>query len=119
MSHLVTIATKVRDPATIAAACRRLDLPEPVHGTAQLFQGAATGWLLQLPGWTFPAVVDIENGSIAFDVFEGAWGDLGHLDRFLQAYAVERAIREARSKGLQYSEQSLADGSIKLEIREA
>ena len=34
MSHIVTIRTEVRDPAAVAAACRRLGLPEPVHGTA-------------------------------------------------------------------------------------
>jgi hypothetical protein len=35
MSHIVTIATEVRDPDAVAAACRRLGLPEPVPGTAE------------------------------------------------------------------------------------
>ena len=39
------------------------------------------------------------------------------LDRFLQAYAVEKARIEARKKGHAVTEQSLADGSIKLTIR--
>ena len=43
MSHIVTIKTEVRDPAAVAAACLRLGLPEPVHGTAKLFDGEATG----------------------------------------------------------------------------
>ena len=38
MSHIVSIQTEVRDPAAVAAACRRLGLPEPVHGTARLFE---------------------------------------------------------------------------------
>ena len=46
-----------------------------------------------------------------------AWGDQAHLDRFLQLYAVEKARIEARKKGHQVIEQSLADGSIKLTIR--
>ena len=37
MSHIVSVKTEVRDPVAIAAACRRLGLPEPVHGTAKLF----------------------------------------------------------------------------------
>jgi hypothetical protein len=37
MSHVVTIQTRLRDPAAIRAACRRLELPAPVHGTAKLF----------------------------------------------------------------------------------
>ena len=38
LSHIVTIKTEVRDPAAVAAACRRLALPEPVQGTAKLFR---------------------------------------------------------------------------------
>jgi hypothetical protein len=50
MSHIVTIATEVRDPDAVVAACRRLGLPEPVQGTASLFEGQATGLLVRLPG---------------------------------------------------------------------
>lgn len=51
MSHIVTIQTKVHDPAAVAAACQRLQLPAPVQGEAQLFSGPATGLLVHLPGW--------------------------------------------------------------------
>jgi hypothetical protein len=37
LSHIVTIKTEVRDQAAVEAACRRLALPEPVQGTAQLY----------------------------------------------------------------------------------
>jgi hypothetical protein len=39
MSHIVTIQTKVHDPAAVSAACQRLGLPAPTQGTAQLFSG--------------------------------------------------------------------------------
>ena len=39
MSPIVTIRTRVRDRAAVAAARRRLDLPAPARGTAQLFGG--------------------------------------------------------------------------------
>ena len=58
MSHIVEIKTEVRDPVAIAAACRRLALPEPVQGTASLFEAEATGLLVQLPGWLYPIVID-------------------------------------------------------------
>lgn len=51
MSHIVTINTKVTDAVAIAAACKRLGLAAPAHGTAKLYSGEATGLLLQLPGW--------------------------------------------------------------------
>ena len=117
MSHIVQIQTQVRDPAAVHAACRRLGLPEPVHGTAQLFSGEATGLLVKLPDWLYPAVVHLETGQIQFDNFGGAWGRQEHLDAFLQRYALEKASLEARKRGHSVVEQALADGSIKLSIR--
>ncbi|HEX4590645.1 MAG TPA: hypothetical protein VH120_11985 [Gemmataceae bacterium] len=118
MSHIVTIATKVRDPAAVAAAAARMNLPAPAAGTARLFGGEATGLLVRLPGWTYPAVVDLESGDVRFDNFEGHWGDRAHLNRFLQLYAVEKAKLEAKSRGYPVTEQALEDGGIKLQVVE-
>lgn len=73
MSHIVSIKTKVHDPAAINAACHRLKLPEAVQGTAKLFSGEATGLLVRLPEWTYPAVIDTQSGEIRYDNYEGAW----------------------------------------------
>jgi hypothetical protein len=89
-----------------------------VQGTAELYSGKATGLIVQLPGWEYPAVIDVVTGDVRYDNFEGAWGEQKHLDRFLQAYTVERARLEARKKGYGVSEQVLQDGSIKLTIME-
>jgi hypothetical protein len=119
MSHIVTIQTRVHDPAAIERACGRLGLPRPVPGTATLFSGEVTGILVRLPDWMYPVVIDPAAGTIAYDNFEGAWGAQEHLDRFLQLYAVERAKLEARKKGFAVAEQPLQDGSIRLQILEA
>ena len=47
------------------------------------------------------------------------WGDPKELDRFLQAYAVEKTKLEARKKGHAVSEQLLQDGSIRVQIATA
>lgn len=73
MSHIVVIQTKVHDRAAISAACRRLGVSEPVEGTARLFSGEATGLLLQLPGWTYPAVIDPLTGAVRYDNYGGVW----------------------------------------------
>ena len=117
MSHIVIVETQLRDHAAVSAACRRLDLPPPMSGTAQLFSDQASGLIINLPGWTYPIVVDTTSGQVHFDNYNGAWGDQAQLDRFLQIYAVEKARIEARKKGHQVTEQSLADGSIRLTIR--
>ncbi|HEX4591791.1 MAG TPA: hypothetical protein VH120_17775 [Gemmataceae bacterium] len=118
MSHIVTIQTKVRDPAAVAAACRRMSLPAPAAGTAMLFGGEVSGLLVQLPGWTYPAVVDLASGEVKFDNFGGHWGDRAHLDRFLQLYAVELVKLQARAQGYPVTEQALEDGGIKLQVIE-
>ena len=98
------------------AACRRLGLPEPQQGTARLFSGEAAGLLVRLPGWRYPAVVQTETGRVAYDNFDGVWGDEAHLGRFLQAYAIEKATIEARRQGHAVTEQALPDGLIRLTI---
>lgn len=118
MSHIVTIATQVKDPTAVVAACRRMGLAEPVSGTASLYSGEATGLLVQLPGWEYPAVIDAASGAIQYDNYAGRWGDPAQLHRFLQAYAVEKVRLEARHKNMQVHEQTLQDGSIKLQIVE-
>jgi hypothetical protein len=116
VSHVVEIRTEVRDPAAAAAACRRLGLPEPVHGSTRLFSGEATGLLVRLPGWLYPAVLDVATGRARYDNFEGNWGDPAQLGLFFQTYALEKAKIEARKRGYAATEQTLADGSIRLTI---
>jgi hypothetical protein len=118
MSHVVTIQTKLHDAHAVASACQRLRLIGPVHGTAQLYSGEATGLIVHLPGWHYPVVIDTLTGVIRYDNFQGYWGETQHLDRFLQTYAVEKATLECRKKGYAVSEQTLQDGSIKLQITE-
>ncbi len=118
MSHIVNLKTRVTDNPSIAAACQRLSLAPPTQGTAHLFSGEAKGTIVQLPGWQYPVAIDTATGDIHFDNYEGAWGAQAELDKFLQAYAIERCRLEARKKGLAVSEQALTDGSIKLRIQE-
>ena len=72
-----------------------------------------------LPDWTYPVVCDVTTGELKFDNFKGQWGDQKELDRFLQAYAVEKSRLECRRRGHTLTEQELADGSIKLTIQVA
>jgi hypothetical protein len=116
MSHIVTVHTQVRDPAAIELACRRLQLPSPVHGEARLFATPATGWQVQLPDWKYPVVCATETGQLLYDNNHGRWGDPVQLNRFLQGYAVEKALLTARQHGYSAWERALADGSIQVSI---
>ena len=118
MSHLVVIETRVHDAAALTAACRRLGLAEPVHGDVRFFSGDATGLSVKLPGWQYPAVIDLGSGVVQYDNYEGRWGEPAELGRLLQMYAVEKTTQEARRKGYTLHEQHLPDGSIQLQLRE-
>lgn len=117
MSHVVQIQTQVRDAEAVRLACRRLGLAEPVQGTTRLFSSEVSGLAVQLPGWKYPAVCQLDNGQVQFDNFQEHWGKQQELARFLQSYTVEKTKLEARRKGHTVSEQQLQDGSIKLTIQ--
>ena len=117
MSHIVSIKTKLLDANEVNAACRRLGLEAPVTGTAELFSAQASGLIVKLPGWHYPAVIDTATGEVQFDNYNGHWGKQQELDKLLQAYAVEKARAEARRLGNTITEQTLTDGSIKLTIQ--
>ena len=116
MSHIVEIATQVRDEQAVRAACVRLQLASPEHKQARLFSTTATGLCVQLPGWNYPVVCELSTGSLKFDNYNGAWGRQEELNRFLQAYSVEKCRLEARKKGHRVSECKLEDGSIKVTV---
>ncbi len=42
---------------------RAPELAGPVQGTARLYSGEATGLIVTLPGWTYPAVIDTQTGE--------------------------------------------------------
>ena len=116
MSHVVQIQTQVRSPAAVRAGCGRLKLPEPQVEKVRLFSETVSGLAVRLPEWRYPVVFNTDTGETKFDNYQGHWGDQKHLDRFLQAYAVEAAKIEARRQGHSVTEQPLADGSIKLTV---
>ena len=117
MSHVVEIKTEVRDEQAVKAACVRLQLPTPEHKTVRLFNATATGLCVQLPGWQYPVVANLQTGQLQYDNYQGHWGEQKHLHSLLQAYAVEKAKIEARKKGHSVSETRLQDGSIRVTIR--
>lgn len=116
MSHIVQIKTEVRDANAVRAGCNRLSLESPVVGTFKLFSQTVSGLGVQLRDWRYPVVCDLPSGNVQYDNFQGHWGDPNRLDEFMQAYAVERAKIEARKQGHSVTEQTLADGSIKVTV---
>jgi hypothetical protein len=116
LSHIVEIKTEIRDEQAIRAACVRLQLAAPENKTVRLFNATVTGWAVQLPGWNYPVVCETHSGAVKYDNYGGHWGRQEELNKFLQAYAVEKARIEARRKGHRVSECKLEDGSIRITV---
>ena len=117
LSHIVEIKTEVKDEAAVKAACVRLQVPTPEHKTVRLFNATATGLCVQLSGWSYPVVCNLQTGQVQYDNYNGHWGEQKQLNAFLQAYAVEKAKIEARKKGHSVSETPLQDGSIRVTVK--
>jgi hypothetical protein len=113
MSHIVTIATEMRDPDVLPAACDRLGLPPPEAGEVRFLSGRAVGTKVRLPGWQYPVVIEAD-GTLRYDNYGGQWGDPGQLDRLRQAYAVEKVVREAQRERYRVRESPQRDGSVRL-----
>jgi hypothetical protein len=115
--HGATHGSLVRDAGGVRAACDRLRLEPPVEGKTKLFSGEVEGLAVRLRDWRYPVVFQTRTGEAKYDNFNGRWGEQARLDEFFQAYAVETTKIEARRKGHSVTEQSLADGSIKLTVQ--
>ena len=116
MSHVVTIETKLKDPAALSAACTRLRLPEPKAETVKFFDGSEhAGLAVRPPGFVYPIVVQ-EDGTTLSDTYGGRWGDDAFLGRLKQAYAVEAAKLQAKARGHRCTETTLPDGGVKLTV---
>ena len=116
MSHVVTIETKLTDPAAIQAACARLDLPEPKPETVKFFDGSShAGLAVRPPGFVYPVLVQAD-GAVRCDTYRGRWGDDKFLGRLKQAYAVEAAKLQANARGHRISETALPNGGVKLTV---
>ena len=116
MSHVVTIETKLRDPAALSAACARLRLPEPKTETVKFFDGSEhEGLAVRPPGFVYPIVVRTDGTTLS-DTYNGRWGDDAFLGRLKQAYAVEAAKLQAKTRGHRIAEIALPDGGVKLTV---
>lgn len=118
MSHTVTVKADVKSKQAIAAACQRLGLAAPVEGKHTLYQRSETidGVAVQLPNWQYPVVFNTETGAVAYDNYNGHWGNMAEYEKFMQAYAVCRATQEASLQGYMTTEETLPDGSIRITV---
>lgn len=109
MSHTVTVRVEYRDLDALAAAVVTLGGKVLGQAAHRLYEGSVYGWGAQLPGWRYPIVLG-EDGVLAYDDYEGRWGDVQALTRLRERYAIEAARRAAEAQG--WIAQDQPDGSL-------
>ena len=122
MSHFTTIQTQIKDIAALRDTCTELGLPLVADTVARGYGGQRQlgQFVIQLKGPYDIAVNRQTDGS--YGLTTDWWN--GHVERevgsnygrLLQLYAVHKATREAKKRGLTVQRTRRTDGSIKLTL---
>lgn len=105
MSHIVTVATMIKDARAVQRACQVLKLAPAVHGTFKVFTRDVEGLGFKLPNWNYPVVADLATGQLQYDNYKGQWGNIAELDKFQQRYSLEAAKIIAEENGQTYGQE--------------
>ena len=119
MSHFVTIKTQIKDIEALKAACAELGFAFEQDAQARGIDTEQRGqYVIRLKGPCDIVVQRQPDGT--FGLSTDWWGgyvekEVGkNYGRLLQLYAVHKAAREARKRGLTIQRRPLSNGSIKL-----
>ena len=116
MSHVATVELEMRDIPALLGVCEKLGFKVELGRTVKFFDGTKVkGTAVQLPGWNYPVVVT--DTKVAFDNYQGAWGDLKDLNKLKQGYATEVTRNQAKRLGFRIQhERLMEDGTVKLTL---
>ena len=110
MSHTLNIKTEIRDLSALQLACDKLGY-KTLAGDFKLYASEESGTGVYLPGWSYPVVIK-DGGEIAYDNFDGKWGEIDKLNELVAHYGLEKAKIEARKKGYSLSERVIQEGQV-------
>lgn len=98
-SHTVTVKVEYRDLDALRRAIETMGGDWIGNGTHALYSNhTATGVGFNLPGWKFPLVLQAD-GSLAFDNFNGHWGNPAQLEQLKTSYIMAVCERSAMEQG--------------------
>lgn len=114
MSHTTEVQTEIKDVAALEQACSIIGAGFLGHGTFSLYGSNETGIGVQLPGWSYPIVIDIEKGTIKQDNYNGRWGSYSELNKLTQRYAAEKIKSSLKRQQKRFTETVTTDGNIEI-----
>lgn len=114
MSHTYNIRTEIRDRIALEAACEKLGIKVLDGQTHHLYGGTEKGIGIKIPGWNYPVVVK-DNGTLAYDDYNGSWGNKQDLTKLTAYYGLEKSKIEAEAEGYTV-EESFNEKTQELEL---
>lgn len=121
MSHKTEVKTQFTNLEAIKKTCEELGFRFEETKHVQLFQSGPEGSIntvaaVHIPGWRYPVAIR-EDGTAAYDNYEGRWGEEAQLDKFRQKYAENVTLQHAERSGYRvlYRGTTL-DGKLQLRL---
>lgn len=108
-SHTTKVAIEIRSREALAAAVLAMGGSVLGYGTHKLYSSTETGFAVQLPGWRYPVIAK-DVGGLAYDNYNGSWGNAADLTKLTGRYAIEAARAAANGQG--WMSQDAADGGL-------
>jgi len=102
MSHTATMDLKMVNKKAVLNTAKNLGLRTHV-GVNKLFSTKEEGIGVYLEGWRYPIVIR-EDGTVAYDNYNGNWGKIEELEKFRNRYTREVAEITARKRGYKIQE---------------
>lgn len=112
--HTIEVDLDLGDVTAFNRACQRVNAEFLPTQTVKLYETKHIGHAARLQGWMYPIVYDQDQQKTFFDNYNGAWGDPQELDRFMQAYAVEKTLLTAQEQGHVAQVRNVEGGGIQV-----
>jgi len=110
----MNIQLEITDITTLLDACECLNLQVVEKGIHHLFASEEEGVAVYLPGWSYPIVFK-QDGSVAYDNYNGEWGNIEELHKLTSWYGFLKAKAAAICQGYN-TEETYTDEGIQLKI---
>lgn len=120
MSHKTEVQTQFSDIEQVKKACEELGYKFEETNKVQLFESGPNGLVdcvaaVHIPGWRYPVAIK-QDGTAAFDNYNGAWGKESNLDSLRQKYAENTALAYAERSGYRVLHRENINGSLQLRL---
>ena len=116
MSQLLAGKTNMTREDIVRLAAVRCNATILGRGQFTVYSSTIAGFGVKFPNWRFPLVIDLDNGEIHYDNYEGSWGDIAELSQFKQAYTAELVRDAAKKMGHSVTESVTDTGEIRLVV---